>query len=274
MEFEIDIQHGLNGHVEITDYSKEYGQYYDESVEGMTASDKFKYSQSNTISVITQIQTDKVNLVDVLLDNHTQDKEQAIFDVSSDGYYTVTHFVLPNVAWLQNQLKLATNLIGEYSAIYYVDDATIYKRTVTATDLGNHKYTYTLGDEQEVTVRELLERNIEGTTIQKCQIDIFYTGYLQECYINHCRELFDSLMANCKPNCRPKDLDSFARDFLWMTLNVIDYLIERGQFYEAQRILEQINYCGGFCNNVNTNDESVCGCNKTVTRSSCGCSQG
>ena len=68
-------------------------------------------------------------------------------------------------------------------------------------------------------------------------------------------------MAHCRPNCKPKDVDYFSRDFLWMTLNVMDYLIERGQFNEAQRILEAINYCGGFCNNIKNDNKSMCGCN-------------
>lgn len=272
MEFELDVQHGLNGHVEITDYSKEYDQYYSEEAEGMTAVDKFKYSQSNSINVITKVNADSIALTDVLLDDHTQDKETLLFDVPKDGYYTVTHFVLPTIEWLEMQTTLANTVLIEYSTVYYVNAGKIYKRTVTSQYLGNQRYSYTLGEEESVSIRELLERNIEGTPIQKCQIDIFYTGYLQECYINHCRELFNDLMAHCRPNCKPKNADPFARDFLWMTLNVMDYLVARGQFNEAERILEEINYCGGFCNNVN-NDESVCGCNKSVSRGSCGCSQ-
>ena len=271
MEFEIDIQHGLNGHVEITDYSKEYGQYYPEEAEGMTAIDKFKYSHSNSINVLIRVNTDKATLIDVLLDDHTQDKEQVVFDVDRDGYFTVTHFVLPNMEWINYLQTTVNNLIENYSVIYYVNNSKIYKRPVLVEDLGNRQFSYSLGEEKEATIKELLERNTEGTTIQKCQIDLFYTGYLQECYINHCKELFNSLMAHCRPNCKPKDVDYFPRDFLWMTLNVMDYLIERGQFNEAQRILEEINYCGGFCNNIKSNDKSMCGCHQNVQRSSCGC---
>ena len=57
-------------------------------------------------------------------------------------------------------------------------------------------------------------------------------------------------MAHCRPNCEPHGVDYFPRDFLWMTLNIIDYLIGRCQYMEAQRILEEISYCGGFCKNL------------------------
>lgn len=271
MEFEIDVQHGLNGHVEVTDYSKEYGQYYSEESEGMTAVDKFKYSQSSSLNVIIKMNQDNVLLTDVIIDNHTSDKETIFFDVAQDGYYTVTHFVLPSEEWLNSQIKSASNLLINYSTIYYTKNSKVFKRTVTTEYLGDFRYDYSLGNETEVSVRELLERNIEGTTIQKCQIDVFYTGFLQECYINYCKDLFNSLMAHCKPNCKPKEADSFPRDFLWMTLNVIDYLVERGQFNEAQRILEEIDYCGGFCNNTKSNDKSMCGCHSAVPRKSCGC---
>lgn len=272
MEFEIDVQHGLNGHVEITDYSKEYGQYYPEDAEGMNSPDKFKYSQSNSINVLIRTNTDKVTLLDVLLDQHDQDRETTIFDVDRDGYFTVTHFVLPTTSWIDTQLNSVNSLLENYDTVYYVRDSKIYKKSVEKVLTETINYRYTLGVEKEVTIRELLERNVEGTTIQKCQIDIFYTGYLQECYINHCRSLFNNLMTHCRPNCKPKDVDYFSRDFLWMTLNVMDYLIERGQFNEAQRILEEINYCGGFCNNIKNDDKSMCGCNQNVPRSSCGCS--
>lgn len=262
MEFEIDVQHGLNGHVEITDYSKEYDQYYAEDASGMTSSSKFKYSESKSLNVIIRVNTGEATLVDVLLDDHDQDLEQTVFDVDQDGYFTVTHFVLPNALWMENQMSEVNNLISNYSVIYYIDGATIYKRTVTSSLVEDTTYKYILGNPEEVTVRELLERNVEGTTIQKCQIDIFYTGYLQECYINHCKELLNGLMKHCRPNCTAKEVDVFPRDFLWMTINVLDYLVERGQFNEAQRILEEINYCGGFCNSSSNNVKSVCGCSQ------------
>lgn len=271
MEFEINIQHGQQGHVEITDYSKEYKQYYAEDVQVMPLTDKFKYSHTNTVNVITTVTSDATNLMDVLIDEHNTEKEVLKFDVRKDGYFVVTHFVLPNKSWVNYQLTSPTSNLESFESIYYVDNFKICKQAVLKENLGD-KIICTLGPVQEVSVRELLERNITNTPIQKCVINIFYTGFLQECYINHCRDLFKSMMANCRPNCQSKKVDSFARDFLWMTLNVIDYLIEQGQFLEAQRILEEISYCGGFCNNVNTNEQSMCGCSQNVSRSACGCS--
>lgn len=51
-----------------------------------------------------------------------------------------------------------------------------------------------------------------------------------------------------------------------MTINVIKYSVSLGQYAEAQRILEQVNTCNGFCDSINNkyktlNRSSGCGCN-------------
>ena len=103
--------------------------------------------------------------------------------------------------------------------------------------------------------------NLEGTPIQKERIDTFYTGNLQQCYINYCKRIFDHLLNKCRVSTYNDDL--YARDFIWMTLNIIDYLIEFGQFMDAERIIEEFNTCGGFCTG---NPEHIkshgCGCSK------------
>ena len=47
----------------------------------------------------------------------------------------------------------------------YVRDSKIYKKPVEKVLTETKSYRYTLGNEKEVTIRELLERNVEGTTI-------------------------------------------------------------------------------------------------------------
>jgi hypothetical protein len=68
-----------------------------------------------------------------------------------------------------------------------------------------------------------MERNVEGTTIKKCKVEVFFTGHLQECYINYSKKIFNDLLSKCGPTNYNSDL--YARDFIWMTLNIIDYLI-------------------------------------------------
>lgn len=81
-----------------------------------------------------------------------------------------------------------------------------------------------------------------------------------------CNEILNMNLLKCKS--KNADLDNliFKRDFVWMTINVIKYSVSLGQYAEAQRILEQVNTCNGFCDSINNkyktlNRSSGCGCN-------------
>lgn len=242
MEFEIDIKTNLDGTIVITDYSKEYDQYLDEEVTGFSDSD-LKFSESATINSILKVSPGKAELLDVLLDAHKEDLDQSTFKVDEDGYYVVDHFILPNLEWYKNLTDKSY-----WSTIYVTDGEKIFKEVE--------------GNLEEVSIKEVLERNIEGTTLSKCKIDVFFTGHLQECYINYCKRIYDFYLNKCAPHSYDKDV--YARDFIWMTLNIIDYLIGFGQYLEAEAIIREIHGCGGFCNDYKniTKNGSNCGCSK------------
>lgn len=266
MEFDIDIHTGLDGKITIEDYSQEYNQYFPED-QIIQEYGRYKYSESKTLNVITKINSDKITLVDVLLHDHDQlvedptapgkflyDVETIDFTVKRDGYYNVNHIVLPTRKW--------------YTDTYLTqsDDYRAGFETVYIIDVDNKLYKHTEDGFVECTVKEIVERNHEGTTIEKCIIDVFYTKFLQMCYINYCRKLFQKLTKGCNYACAPEDTKelTYARDFLWMVLNTIDYQISFKQYMEAQRILEMTNYCGGFCQNqeLNAGPSTGCGCSK------------
>lgn len=264
MEFDIDIHTGINGNITIEDYSYEYDQYFPES-QIIQEYGRYKYSESKTLNVIMKVNSGKITLVDVLLHNHDQlvedpmnpgnylyDLEKTDFTIKKDGYYNVNHIVLPTKDWYINTY----NQQGEdYQKAF---------ETVYIIDADNKLYKLTQDGFVECTIKEIIERNHEGTTIQKCIIDVFYTGFLQMCYINYCRKLFQKLTKNCNYACTPEDTKelTYIRDFLWMVLNIIDYQISFKQYMEAQRVLEMTNYCGGFCQNqeLNAGPNTGCGC--------------
>jgi hypothetical protein len=264
MEFDIDIHTGLNGKITIEDYSREYDQYFPETQPKQTAG-RYKYSECKTLNVIMKINSDKVTLIDVLLHKHNQleedptnkgtdiyNVEKTEFEVKQDGYYNVQHIVLPTLDWYTDTyLTHDSDYKDSFETIYVIgDDNKLYKRSSDSW--------------VECTVKEIIERNHEGTTIEKCTIEVFYTGFLQMCYISYCQKLFSKLTKGCNYACAPeetKDL-TYARDFLWMILNTIDYQISFKQYMEAQRVLEMTNYCGGFCKNLelNAGPKTGCGC--------------
>lgn len=242
MEFSIDIHTTLNGEIIIEDFSKEYGQYINEDVEIITSYDSYKYSESSTLNTIMKVNTCKIELIDVLLSEHNEYLDSNTFNIENDGLYTIEHVILPNLKWLENSSE---EYLKYYETIYITDNEKVYK-------LLNGKL-------EECSIKEIIERNIEGTTIKKCKVNVFFTGNLQQCYINNCKQLFNNLLTECSN----KKVDTFSRDFVWMTLNIIDYLIGFNQFMEAQRLLELFEKCGGFCNQPSKQNILSCGCSKT-----------
>ena len=264
MEFSIDIHTGLNGKVTIEDYSNEYDQYFPED-QMIQEYGRYKYSECRTLNVIMKVNSNRIALKDVVIHEHNQlvedpmnpgvflyDLEVTDFTLSQDGYYNVNHIVLPTVDWYNNTYLLQDEEYRKaFVGIYIIDE-------------DNKLYKLTESGFIECTIREIVERNHEGTTIQKCVIDVFYTGFLQMCYINYCRKLFQKLTKGCNYACAPEDVKelTYVRDFLWMVLNVIDYQISFKQYVEAQRILELTNHCGSFCQNqeLNAGPNLGCGC--------------
>ena len=264
MEFDIDIHTGVNGNITIEDYSQEYDQYFSEN-QIIQEYGRYKYSECKTLNVIMKINSGKITLIDVLLHDHDQlvedptnqgsylyDLEKTNFKVKKDGYYSVNHIIIPTINWYNNTyLTQDDEYRKAYESIYIIG-------------LDNKLYKLTEDGFVECTVKEIVERNHEGTTLEKCIIDVFYTGFLQMCYINYCRKLFQKLTKGCNYSCAPQDVKdlTYARDFLWMVLNVIDYQISFKQYMEAQRVLEMTNYCGGFCQNqeLNAGPSTGCGC--------------
>lgn len=240
MEFSIDIHTELNGEILIEDFSKEYGQYLDEDMVVSNSYDFYKYSESATLNAIMKVNVNSITLKDVLLNNHDEDLDSCAFRAMEDGYYVVEHVVLPNKLWYENASKEYKEY---YETIYIIDGEKIYKELE--------------GKLVECTVKEIMERNVEGTTIKKCRVEVFFTGNLQQCYINQCKELFDTMLSSCKTN-----QETFSRDFIWMTLNVVDYLIGFKQYMEAQRIIETFNTCGSLCSHKAPYKPKIshCGC--------------
>lgn len=259
MEFSIDIHNSLQGDITIEDFSKEYGYYapegtsypnsFIEEIDGVSTL-KYKYSKTVTLNTILKVNTNEAILQDVLIHTHEDSIDVCNFHVDEDGYYVINHFVLPTKEWYDSYLQSQDQELKDFikEGIYFIQDNKL-KKVVN-------------NEIQDAEVKELLERNYEGTNILHCKIDVFFNGNLQQCFINYCKKLYDSLLNTCKPS--NYDSDIYARDFIWMTLNIIDYLVGFKQFLEAERIIEQFKSCGGFCQNTDTHKNySSCGCSKT-----------
>lgn len=92
--------------------------------------------------------------------------------------------------------------------------------------------------------------------------DYSFTIYdLVECYILTERERINNyLKNNCQGPCKKGDMDLNAKaDILLAAIMVLKDLMKKGDFFEAQRILNGLNTCGNLCKKYTKNLKG-CGC--------------
>ena len=83
---------------------------------------------------------------------------------------------------------------------------------------------------------------------------------LIECYVNIQHDLLMSILKNgCAKDCKVNSELEFKADLLLAAINVLKDLMEKGDFFEAQRILSSLNTCGELCKNYNKK-LNPCGC--------------
>lgn len=236
----------------IKDTTQEFDQYIPEDITDQELlinyynNNRFKYSQTYTINIIKQIpiSQEERKVTEIIATDHSSYLDEAYYDIPHDGRFHITHIILPSKEWLEQFLESGAHLNLE---IYVTD--------------GDNIYLYSNGEYISQNPEDLISKSDEGTTLSKYSQYHFSICNLYKCYIEHCKKLFNLSVARCADKSK---VDTFNRDFLWMTINVLKYYIQFGQLDEAQRILEEINYCGTFCNDVYDNPQitSGCGCNK------------
>lgn len=250
---------------------------------------KYKYSDTVTIDIIVKVTTESSSILTTLVSPHTYlskdgdvhitSLDENYYSPSSDGYYQIYHLILPVYnSELKNGEKFKELLTNEemvyYSAAYQDDNVTFYKNYVNSETAITNCYSIAVSQsnvqEEVVSTENIIQ---VCSDISKEVLDTFVICNLTNCYIKLSKELINGCNFRCVQN-NDEEL-TFKRDFVWMTLNVINYLVEKGDFLEAQRILEKVNTCGGFCGTTSSSSSSSgsgCGCSQSIKKSSgCGC---
>lgn len=182
----------------------------------------------NYLYIIQLNQSDnKVTTASVM---KTDENQNIVFKFSDDGFYTFC------------RIKLATSP-GEG---YYTDGKKFFLNG------------------QEVQLKELIEDTDETSSpdipLPNIEYQAFFsTCHLKKCYISLCKQILDKTLfgdRKCCTNNVDKDL-TYRRDLVWSVYNVIQYMLDFGQYHEAQRLLERVNGCNGLCSEFN---DSNCGC--------------
>lgn len=176
----------------------------------------------NTVSITSTPQAgyrfihaiQKVTSTVTTLVNDTFTDSASSFTLESDGYYIISE----------------TKLTTTPGAYYYISGDTVYSSVGV-----------------EITVEDLLEEELEQTTF----VNHFSRYNVNEYYINLLKSKFLNNICAC--NCISTS-EKLTIDMLTMGITLIDSLVIDEQFYEAERIVEQL----GTCTNTIT---PSCNCN-------------
>lgn len=246
MHLQVEVKPDFHNTVSITDYTLDFPEdgYIPEEIEELLPRlYNFKYSETCTVDIIIYISSEGEQLINAYYYSHDEMRDQIRIPLPKDGYYGVSHIVLPTIQWYQ---KLTQEELKQYRVVYVTDGFAIYKV------FG--------GTLQKVNVLELVEFNIDETTVSKASFNIFTMDKLKHCYDAVAHKILQAYTGRC--GTIDDDL-RFKRDFLWMTINVIKYHLEWGEYSSAQLVLEGIQGCNGLCGDLgsyNVKKKGGCGC--------------
>lgn len=242
MELTLEILTGESCKFQVLDTTAGESGYTDSSE---VVKDRFRFV--DTVKIYA-LQINKLDNSYLSYSNIQQLKENKYIDIptSFDGWFTLNYIVIPTKEYVETNKEALKEL---YSIIYCSDGVNLFK----------------LWDDDfsEIQIEEILEVNPTDTTISKYTEDLVSICHLKECFIDICKQIFE-LRGFSK--CLTKGtIDSqliYNRDLVWMTINIISYLVEFGEFGEAERIIELFGGCNNVCKSKYT----------TTAGNNCGCS--
>ncbi len=244
--FDIKVCTGAKCAVAISEINTNYLKENSTAV----AKNKFRYSDTVSIDVLQLNKSTGQQIQNPVFTIRDSKINPVQLQVSFDGWFTICHIVIPNKQWFDKEhTKKTDSAINLYTTVYYSDGTKIYK--------------YINNEITEVSVEELINRNIEDTTISIIKKDYVSVCFLRKCYVNLCQQLFNSnIISECSNNRKDNCDLIFQRDLIWMALNVIQYMTELNQLAEAERIIEQLGRgCNGLCKQTFEQlSKSGCGC--------------
>lgn len=214
----------------------------------------YGWKQTVTVNAIISVNADGEETYQshnvVLHDTDCMDEDQITLPL--DGLFQVSHMIIPTADWIRYVEDREPKAFDMYEMVYFYDitSKAFYKYI-------NHKA-------EKVDINEVLEIDSCTSTIIREDKSTFTICHLMECFYNLCKNLLGAIPGQCSKNLDSIKAQIANRDIIWMAINVIKYLIELGQYFEAQRILESVTQCGGICRDitVKSNKGGGCGCNQ------------
>lgn len=183
-----------------------------------------------------------------------------------DGIFTYYKFVIPKIEHLiklDNQVIKMQDQIFYYNRKFYKGFADIeFTESSIEEVLNNHIDEIINNSEIVDNYLDIWSSIKAGNSTQTFSFQqiIFSMCKLQECLVNlQKKTLLDT--KNCL-ECDTNTSIRYKRDFLLSALYVLDYLKDRKNYDEAQRILDNLSTCDNLCGDE-LNSNNNCGCGST-----------
>lgn len=216
------------------------------------------FEDTVTVDIVTLEKSDGPKLAAEVFTTHDKKAllNEAKLPLGEDGLYTITHLTIPTLDWYKKQSDLRN-----FKDIYVTENSRIFK-------LQNKEFVEV--DPLDFTTNI----NLEKSTVSKFSKLYFFNCYLWKCYVYLCNKILN----HTGKEDELKNLE-YDRDFVWITIYVIKYLVEDCKLTEAQKILEAVEACNGFCYKAIKDSQETfesydysCGLTSgKVYQTSCGC---
>lgn len=197
------------------------------------------------------------------------DKHITTINFTQDGIHTYYKFLIPRLEHLikKDEEQLSYNSIDILDQVFYWDNKFYFGKKsidVSGNDIDTiiqENLSLILSDEYSTVITnyldiwEYIQQNKASQTFSY-QKNIFSVCKLQNCLVNLQRKFLEN------PKIDLCDEDVFLRqrrDFLLSALYVFDYLKDRNNYDEAQRLLDNLVTCVNICDS-DSNFNTDCGC--------------
>lgn len=176
------------------------------------------------------------------------------YSTEYDGRYVYNKYGIYNLDSLWDEVD------EEYKTknviFYYKETNNIYlgnQNITSIEDLSNIEYAQLISNWYE------LRKYIGNEVVHYFISEVFTFCKLNKCVINYQKQTLFNKIQTCNKICK-EDSQKSLRDFLFISLYVLDYLVCTHNYMEAQRILESLSSCGNLCEDTYITNNN-CNCN-------------
>lgn len=183
-------------------------------------------------------------------------RHNGVYEVPGNGLYHYQKLIIPyNSSNLINPDKLCYN--HTIHKICQYDENNVVKSWSVSFGSGD---TASLGDPSDFDEIFNLVVDRQYNSCFYYSRDTFSMYDIVECYVMKEQARLKEMLRNgCSGTCTSGSNDDYALDLLLSAMIVIDDLIKKGNYFEAQRIIDSLNTCNNLCKDVK-NKLKGCGC--------------